>query len=185
VEVLLVRWPVEEERRRRLAERGVARLLLVEDDAAPPELMDCLEDWIRLPASDGDRAARVEGLRRRHRLLAPQLDEDGVLRFGGGWVSMSPLEARLVDVLLDHLGAVVERDVLRQSVWPATSPVANALDVHITRLRRRLAPLGLVIRTVRGRGFVLEFADCVGDVATITPSTSANLDARPSVSVGR
>jgi len=30
------------------------------------------------------------------------------------------------------------------------------LDVHIVRLRRRLAPLGLVIRTVRSRGYLLE-----------------------------
>ncbi len=35
-------------------------------------------------------------------------------------------------------------------------PGRNVLDVHIVRLRRRLAPLELVIRTVRSRGYLLE-----------------------------
>ena len=90
MEVVLVRWPSEEERRARLAERGVARLLLVEDDVPPPEMMDELEDWIRLPASEDDQTARVAGIldrTRRHRRLAPELDAPGVLRFGVGWAS--------------------------------------------------------------------------------------------------
>jgi DNA-binding response OmpR family regulator len=32
------------------------------------------------------------------------------------------------------------------------------LDVHVVRLRRRIAPLGLAIRTVRSRGYLLEEA---------------------------
>ena len=40
--------------------------------------------------------------------------------------------------------------------WPKGAPGRNALDVHVLRLRRRLAPLGLAIRTVRVRGYLLE-----------------------------
>jgi hypothetical protein len=36
---------------------------------------------------------------------------------------------------------------------PTTS---NALHVNLSRLRKRLAPLGLVIRRVRSRGYVME-----------------------------
>ena len=36
------------------------------------------------------------------------------------------------------------------------APTRNALDVHVLRLRRRLAPLGLEIRTVRSRGYLLQ-----------------------------
>ena len=32
----------------------------------------------------------------------------------------------------------------------------NAIEQYISRLRRRLAPLGLVLRTVRGIGYLLE-----------------------------
>jgi DNA-binding response OmpR family regulator len=33
---------------------------------------------------------------------------------------------------------------------------SNALRVHVARLRKRIRPLGLVVRTVHGRGYVLE-----------------------------
>ena len=58
--------------------------------------------------------------------------------------------------MLDRLGAVVTRDALSRAGWPDGAPGRNALDVHVLRLRRRVAPLGLVIRTVRSRGYLLE-----------------------------
>ena len=55
--------------------------------------------------------------------------------------------------------AVVSRDALARAGWPEGAPGRNALDVHVLRLRRRLAPLGLAIRTVRSRGYLLEHAN--------------------------
>jgi two-component system, OmpR family, response regulator len=138
---------------------GEARLLLVEDGQPPPRVVDCLEDWIRVPASEEDVRARVEALVARsqaHEEKLPGLDANGVLRYGGRWVSLPPLEARLTATLIDRFGAVVGRDTLIRAVWPGRAPGRNALDVHILRLRRRLQPLGLAIRTVRSRGYLLE-----------------------------
>ena len=118
-----------------------------------------LEDWIRVPAGDGDLRARVDGLRRRGEARvapAPAIDDDGVLRLGDRWVSLPPVEARLTAALLDRYGAVVSRDALRGAGWPSGAPGRNALDVHMLRLRRRLSPLALAIRTVRSRGYLLE-----------------------------
>lgn len=162
MDVVLVRWPTEETRRERLRHERVARLLLVEDGAPPPVPVDCLEDWIRVPADDADLRARVEALAvraRAHSLAHPTLDADGVLRMGDSWVPLPPVEARLTRALLDRLGAVVSRDALGRAGWPEGAPGRNALDVHVLRLRRRLAPLGLVIRTVRSRGYLLEAGD--------------------------
>jgi DNA-binding response OmpR family regulator len=86
----------------------------------------------------------------------PSLDEDGVLRVSDRWVSLPPVEARLAAALLHRYGAVVSREALARAGWPAGSPGRNALDVHVLRLRRRLAPLALAIRTVRSRGYLLE-----------------------------
>lgn len=154
-----MRWPADRVRRDELSRQGCPRLLLLEDAAPPPPAPDALEDWIRVPAADADLRARVEGLRRRVVLdteAAPALDDDGVLRLDGRWVSLPPVEARLTWALLGRYGAVVSREALARAGWPDGAPGRNALDVHMLRLRRRLAALDLVIRTVRSRGYLLE-----------------------------
>ncbi len=132
---------------------------MIDADDAPPTLVDCFEDWVRLPASEVDIAARCSAILARsagHGSERPVLDPDGVLRCGTEWVSLPPVEARLLEALLDRFGAVVSRDALSRSGWPAGAPGRNALDVHVLRLRRRIAPLGIVIKTVRSRGYLLE-----------------------------
>jgi DNA-binding response OmpR family regulator len=159
MDVVLVRWPAEEERRAQLREDGVPRLLLVDQDVPPPRSADDLEDWVRVPADEVDLHARVENLDRRAKTrteIKPMLDGDGVLRVNGSWVSLPPVEARLTGALLSGFGSVVSRAALSSSGWPEGAPGRNALDVHVLRLRRRIAPLGLTIRTVRSRGYLLE-----------------------------
>lgn len=157
-----MRWPAERGRRNELTELGVARLLLVDEGHGPPEPTDCLEDWIRVPASEADVQLRMAGLATRSTAhgsseeLPPRLDDDGVLRAGGGWVPVPPVEARLLRTLLDRYGAVVSRDTLSRAGWADRAPDRNVLDVHVLRLRRRIAPVGLAIRTVRSRGYLLE-----------------------------
>jgi DNA-binding response OmpR family regulator len=160
MEVALLRWPAEVARRRDLIERRAPRLLLVEDGAVPPDCDDCIEDWVRVPATELEVRLRVSGLSRRagnHVPLTPSLDRDGVLRSGGTWVPLPPVEARLTTALLDRFGGVVSRDHLAGAGWPGGAPGRNALDVHVLRLRRRIGPLGLAIRTVRSRGYLMEF----------------------------
>jgi DNA-binding response OmpR family regulator len=163
VEVILVQWPDEAERRAQLDDDGVPRLLLVDLGAPPPPpaVNHCLEDWIRVTASDEDLAARVASLAARadrHRPSVPVVDEDGVLRFGESWVALPPVEARLTHALVERFGAVVGRGALARVGWPDHAPRRNALDVHMLRLRRRLISVGLTVRTVRSRGYLLERA---------------------------
>lgn len=169
MDVVFVRWPQEGERRDRLAVAQVPRLLLLDEHSQPPEPVDCIEDWVRLPAGDTDIRARVTAIARRHGLHAepvPDLDTDGVLRYANRWVPLPPVEARLTDALLARFGAVVSRDSLSRAGWPEGAPGRNALDVHVLRLRRRLAPVSLAIRTVRSRGYLLEPAEWTDLVRT-------------------
>ena len=160
MDVVLVRWPAEELRRERLRLEGGPRLLLVEGGSPPPPPSeDDLEDWIRVPADDVDVRLRLDGLAARsarHVTDAPDLDPDGVLRFASAWVSLPPVEARLTRALVDKFGAVVGREALARAGWPEGAPGRNALDVHVLRLRRRLVTVGLSIKTVRSRGYLLE-----------------------------
>lgn len=162
MDVVLLRWPADSARRSDLVETGVARLLLVEDGATPPDPQDCLEDWIRVPASEPDlqaRRAALEARAARHAPTVPTLDTDGVLRFAGTWVSLPPVEARLTRALVERFGAVVGREALARAGWPDGTAGRNALDVHVLRLRRRLSTVDLSIKTVRSRGYLLEAAD--------------------------
>ena len=130
-------------------------------------MADCLEDWIRVPAAENEVRARVDALAVRsqahtpdghdgHPSADPVLDDFGVLRVKGSWVALPPLEARLAEALLERLGAVTSRELLIRAGWPTGAPGRNALDVHVLRLRRRLTPVGLAIRTVRSRGYLME-----------------------------
>jgi two-component system OmpR family response regulator len=159
MQVAVLRWPDEEPRRVQLRNTCGPRLLLVAPEAPAPVVADYLEDWIRLPADDRDLQARIDGLTLRmqdRRRSDPEVDEDGLLRIGGVWVALPPIEARLATALLERLGSVVARDALVRAGWPQGAPNRNVLDVHILRLRRRLEDVGLTIRTVRSRGYLLE-----------------------------
>ncbi|HEX3622918.1 MAG TPA: winged helix-turn-helix domain-containing protein [Acidimicrobiales bacterium] len=175
MDVTMLRWPDEHARRSRISQAHEPRLLLVPDGEEPPAVVDCLEDWIRIPATENEVRARVDALAVRSQAhnghangngngnanghdqpASPMLDDFGVLRVNGAWVALPPLEARLTETLLERLGAVTSRELLIRAGWPSGAPGRNALDVHVLRLRRRLQPVGLAIRTVRSRGYLLE-----------------------------
>ena len=157
-DVVLIRWPEEEARLEGLRAVGAPRLLLVGESLAAPSSVDPLEDWIRLPAAEDDLRARVATLAARagQAVTAPTVDADGLLRHRGRWVTLSPVERALAAALVDRFGAVVGRDTLVRRAWPGGSPTRNALDVHMLRLRRRISSLGLEVRTVRARGYLLQ-----------------------------
>lgn len=158
--VEVVTWPEGEERLSTLRRDGVPRVVLVPQGVAPPLTSDVLEDWVRLPATDDDVRSRqwvLEGrVRATDSARVPEIDESGLLRLGDRWVSLPPVEQRLVAALLDRYRAVISRESLARAGWPEGAAGRNVLDVHIVRLRRRLVPVGLVIRTVRSRGYLLE-----------------------------
>jgi len=161
VDVVLVLWPEHADDLGRLATAGVPRLLLVAPEATPPDAGgdDCLQDWIRLPARDQDVRARVVALERRSaRHGTPvqlAMDEDGQLTYRGQSAWLSPTVRALFQTLATHFGSTVPLEELVQEVWPDEPPSASSIRVHILRLRRRIAPLGLEIRTVQGKGYAL------------------------------
>ncbi len=157
MDVRLIRWPAARAQLDELRAAGVPRLVVVDGDVVPPPPIDELEDWVRLPADQADVRVRVDTLAERARGKAfPRLSPEGVLRHAGVSVALSPVEHRLVDALIARFGAVVSRHDLMDAAWPDERPPRNALDVHISRLRRRLDELDLTVTTVRGRGYLLD-----------------------------
>lgn len=162
MDVALIQWPSDGSLRARLAEQGHPRLLLVEPDGEPPMCVDVLEDWVRLPVTRADRNARIEVLQERAGHLdeeVPVLIHDGTLEYRGATTQLSELQVRLIHPLIDRFGAVVSRDVLGAHAWPGSDAIANNLDVTVRRLRRQVEHVGLRIRTVRSRGYLLGDGD--------------------------
>jgi two-component system, OmpR family, response regulator len=81
----------------------------------------------------------------------------------GERVRMSPRELALTQLLMQRAGRVVPKDsiVTTLSSWEADFS-ENSVEVYVHRLRKRFAELGVVIKTVRGFGYVLEAAGADG-----------------------
>lgn len=159
----LLRWPAEADRLERLRDAGIPRLLLLAPDTVAPVSSDPREDWIRYPTDEKDLEARMLSVAARAAAgttpdprVAPVIDADGLLRFRDRWTSLSPVERLLAEAMVERFGAVVGRDALARRAWPGGASTRNALDVHMLRLRRRIAAIGLEIRTVRARGYLLQ-----------------------------
>jgi len=173
-EVMLLRWPAEAARRARYKAMGVLRLLVVEGGAPAPICSDIREDWVRAPITEADLRARMASLSARadaHRL--PRIDPYGVLRFCDRSTSVSPTETDLMQCLIRQFKSLVPRDELHDCLPERAAGCSrNALDLHIMRLRRRIRPLGLIIRTIRGRGYMLQ-------AATDEPTQTSTRPRRP------
>ena len=172
--VELLHYPDETVRLATLRQRGVPRLLVVTPPHLPPRCVDPFEDWVWGTAGSADVDARVAVLDARVRAQAvqvPTLDEAGRLRVDGTTVRLTPKEAVLTSRLLADFGEVVGREALTRVAWPRGRVRGRTLDTHMMRLRRHLAAVGLAVRTVRARGWLLERLD--GATTTLTAAPPA------------
>jgi DNA-binding winged helix-turn-helix (wHTH) protein len=67
-----------------------------------------------------------------------------------------------LQVLLEHAGMVVTRQVLLEQVWSGRHAETNTLAVHVRRLRRRLGDTAdepRFIESVRGVGYRFRIPD--------------------------
>jgi DNA-binding response OmpR family regulator len=154
VDVAMIAWPAGTAQREELRRARVPRLLLVAPDVEPPVVEELLEDWVRLPATERDVRARTLTLQLRAR-TRPWIDDGGILCYQGRTVALSPVEQRIATVLVERFETVAGRERLERVVWPDERPDRNRLDVHVHRLRGRLPAVGLEVRTMRSRGYVL------------------------------
>jgi two-component system OmpR family response regulator len=66
-------------------------------------------------------------------------------------------ELALLEVLLDNAGRVVTKERIAETLYGTGSEIEpNAVEVLVSRLRRKLAGGGVEIRTARGLGYMLD-----------------------------
>ena len=125
------------------------------------------DDYLTKPFSPEELVLRVGAVLRR--LRAPAASAGGtVLRTGpvtidraammvtvsGEPVELTPIEYRLLLLLAERRGRVQTRAELLEHVWDAQTDIqTRTVDMHVQRLRAKLAGAGGLIETVRGTGY--------------------------------
>jgi two-component system OmpR family response regulator len=74
-------------------------------------------------------------------------------------IELQTREFKLLEYLLRHKGQVVTRTMLLEHVWDYHfDPQTNLIDVHISRLRRKIDEYAntSLIQTVRGAGYIIK-----------------------------
>jgi two-component system OmpR family response regulator len=115
------------------------------------ELMARVESLVRRFSSREERTS-LEVADLRMDLLSREVSRDGQS------IDLKPREFLLLEYLMRHAGQTLTRTMLLEAVWDYHfDPQTNVIDVHISRLRKKVdrafdEPL---IHTIRGAGYVL------------------------------
>jgi two-component system response regulator CpxR len=151
--------------------RGPIPLIVIaeaDDPVAPAGYLDAgADDCIARPVRRDDVVARIRAVLRRTERADAHVRQEGNedLRIDpstrsvvtdGNVVPCTPAEYDILECLTRATGRVISRDELSVAACgrPA-SPLDRSIDVHISRLRRKLRHHGQRIVTVRGAGYML------------------------------
>lgn len=127
------------------------------------------DDYMGKPFAPVELIARLRALVRRHENRRAEVLALGALRFspqakrawiGDDTLALTARESVVLQYLLLKAEQIVPREQLTSLVpgWTgATSD--NALDLLISRLRAKIEPAAVRLRTVRGLGYLLEARD--------------------------
>jgi two-component system OmpR family response regulator len=124
------------------------------------------DDYLAKPFELAELRARVRALTRRSmaggssRICHGSLTFDQIGRIAslnGERVDLSARELGLLEIFLQRAGRLVSKDQLVGHLCEWGEEVSgNAIEVYVHRLRKKVEPAGVTIRTIRGLGYLLE-----------------------------
>ncbi|MEW9899516.1 response regulator transcription factor [Chitinivorax sp. PXF-14] len=124
------------------------------------------DDYLTKPFEFVELEARLRAVLRRSHLLPPSAQQLGPLRLDRAaqrvWCDETPLdlsarELAVLDVLISQRDRVVTKEQIAGEFGSTGGEVGtNAVEVYVHRLRKKLEPYNVGIRTVRGLGYLLE-----------------------------
>jgi two-component system alkaline phosphatase synthesis response regulator PhoP len=128
------------------------------------------DDYITKPFSIKEVVARVKAALRRADILQNESEEEKVLKLAGIELDLekkrlmvdgkksdlTPIEFQLLKMLLKHPGRIFGREQFLDSIWRDVNVTDRTVDVHITRLRKKLGTFGKHLITRKGYGYCFE-----------------------------
>jgi two-component system OmpR family response regulator len=158
---------------RRLRRRGSQApvLILTARDALQDRVKGLdlgADDYLAKPFDLPELEARVRALIRRGQSGSSSMLTHGELALDiagrratlkGEPLDLSARELGVLEVLMLRSGRVVSKEQLAEQLYSwGEEAGANAIEVYVHRLRRKLEPAGVAIRTIRGLGYLLDKA---------------------------
>ena len=127
------------------------------------------DDFITKPFDLNVLVAKIQALLRRTYDFVNQTDylEYNDVRFNIGnsvvsyrekSIELTKNEGKILKILLEHKGEIVERDTLMEYLWQTDCYVDdNTLSVNVNRLRKTLEEIGVynLIKTKKGIGYII------------------------------
>ena len=125
------------------------------------------DDYLVKPFSLNELHARVRALLRRGQGSATPLISYGGLNFDtvnrvasvdGQTLTLSVKETGMLEALLSRFGRVVSKERLVEQLYGYDQEVShNAIEVYVHRLRKKLVGSSVTVRTLYGRGYLLDY----------------------------
>lgn len=147
-------------------------LILTARDSLPDKVAGLkagADDYVLKPFEFEELDARLHALLRRTQSERSGFLEVGDLRldkqarqvfFRGQSLGMSSREVAVLELLMVRYGRVASKDQIAEHLTGLDEEIGqNAVEVYVHRLRKKLEPLGVVVRTLRGLGYLLEKAN--------------------------
>lgn len=124
------------------------------------------DDYVLKPFDFEELEARLHALLRRTQSERAGYLEAGDLRldkrnrqafFQNQPLMLSSREVDVLELLMNRQGRVVSKDQLTRHLTGMEEEIGqNAVEVYVHRLRKKLEPFGVSVRTLRGLGYLLE-----------------------------
>jgi two-component system, OmpR family, alkaline phosphatase synthesis response regulator PhoP len=128
------------------------------------------DDYITKPFSVKEVLARVKAILRRTDAEQETYKEQVSIKFSGIELNiekkrlfvdgerkdLTPTEFQLLQVLMKNPGRIFGREHFLNSVWRDINVTDRTVDVHITRLRKKLGTYGRFLITRKGYGYCFE-----------------------------
>jgi DNA-binding response OmpR family regulator len=128
------------------------------------------DDYITKPFSIKEVVARVKAALRRSEPMQGNAEEERTIKIAGIELDqakkrltvdgikadLTPTEFQLLQLLLKYPGRIFGRGQFLDNIWRDVNVTDRTVDVHITRLRKKLGDYGKYLITRKGYGYCFE-----------------------------